>query len=305
MNKIKQASTTHFSQIPWMRYKFLYFGLSLVVILIGIFSILKWNFVLGIDFAGGTNFEYKFSKEQTPEGIQKTLKEKNIEVTSVTKSQNNIFDLKLGQVDESQKDTLNKTLSSLGGEGSTLLSFEQVGPSLSQELIQKTLYAILLSAGAILLWIAYQFKSVKFGVSATIATFHDAFVVVGLFSLLGHYFGAQVDYLFVTALLTILSFSVHDTIVVYDRIREIRRKHGGSVAEVANRALSETMRRSFFNSFTIIIMLICLAILGGNTIRWFAVALAIGTISGTYSSPFVSVPVLVTWEEIQKKLKKK
>ncbi len=293
------------TQFNWMKFRPFYFGLSLFVIAVGVFSILKWQFVLGIDFAGGTNIEYKFAKEVTPDAIKNALHEKKIEINSIVQSPNNIFDLKLGQIDETQKENIGEAMSKLGGEGSALLSFEQVGPSLSRELLQKTFYAILISALAILLWIAYQFKSLKFGLSATIATFHDAFVVIGLFALFGHFFGAEVDYLFVTALLTILSFSVHDTIVVYDRIREIRRKHGGSVSEVANRALSETMRRSFFNSLTIIIMLVCLAAFGGNTIRWFAVALLVGTISGTYSSPFVAVPVLVTWEHLEKKFKKK
>ena len=111
------------------------------------------------------------------------------------------------------------------------------------------------------------------------------------------------DFLFVTAVLTILSFSVHDTIVVYDRIRESQRKLGGSLYDLANKALSETMVRSLNNSFTIIFMLIALILLGGETTKWFAVALLIGTISGTYSSPFVAVPILVTWDELQKKFK--
>jgi preprotein translocase subunit SecF len=124
---------------------------------------------------------------------------------------------------------------------------------------------------------------------------------LGLFALFGHVFNAQIDFLFITALLTILSFSVHDTIVVYDRIREIRKKHGGSVAEVANRAISETMRRSVFNSLAVAIMLAALVVLGGPSTRWFAVALLVGTISGTYSSPFVAVPLLVLLSKKRKK----
>jgi preprotein translocase subunit SecF len=133
--------------------------------------------------------------------------------------------------------------------------------------------------------------------------FHDSLVLIGSFALLGHFFGVEIDFLFVTALLTILSFSVHDTIVNYDRVRELKRKFGGSLYDLANKATSETMVRSLNNSFTIIFMLVALILLGGETIRWFAVALLIGTISGTYSSPFVSVAILVTWDEIQKKLK--
>ena len=151
---------------------------------------------------------------------------------------------------------------------------------------------------------AYQFKSIKFGISATLATLHDSLVLLGMFSLFGHFFGAEVDFLFVTAMLTILSFSVHDTIVVYDRIRESQKKFSGNIYELANKALSETMVRSLNNSFTIMFMLIALILMGGETVKWFSVALLVGTISGTYSSPFVAVPILVTWDEIQKKFKK-
>ena len=120
----------------------------------------------------------------------------------------------------------------------------------------------------------------------------------------GHLYGAEIDFMFVTAFLTILSFSVHDTIVVYDRIRESNKKYGGDIIELANSALTETMVRSINNSMTIIFMLMALMLLGGTTIKWFAVSLLVGTISGTYSSPFVAVPILVTWEEIKKKIKK-
>jgi preprotein translocase subunit SecF len=163
---------------------------------------------------------------------------------------------------------------------------------------------LIISAGGILLWIAYQFKSIKFGIAATLATLHDTLVLLGMFSLLGHFFGAEIDFLFVTAALTILSFSVHDTIVVFDRLREQRKKIGGDLKDLANTALTETMVRSLNNSFTIIFMLVALILMGGESIKWFAVALLVGTASGTYSSPFVAVPILVAWEEMEKKLKK-
>jgi len=133
--------------------------------------------------------------------------------------------------------------------------------------------------------------------------FHDSFILIGSYSILGHFFGAEVDFLFVTALLTTLSFSVHDTIVVFDRIREIGKGDREATPDVANRALTETMVRSLNNSFTIIFMLMALLLLGGTTIKWFAVALLVGTILGTYSSPFVAVPLLVTWDTLTDLLK--
>ena len=152
-----------------------------------------------------------------------------------------------------------------------------------------------------MIWVAYQFKSLKYGVSAILAMFHDSLVVFGLFSILGHFFGAEIDFLFVTALLTILSFSVHDTIVVYDRIRELQKKLGGDFYALVNNALTETMVRSLNNSFTIIFMLLALILLGGTTIRWFAVALFIGTISGTYSSPFIATPFLILFKRWERR----
>lgn len=284
----------------WMKLWPIYASISSVVILIGIVSFTMWGFNLGVEFTGGTNVEYRFEKQTSSEEITNKLAEKDIKVESAQQSGDNAYLIKLGNLEDSKNETLKSELMVLGGEKSVLLRFEQVGPSVSQELIRKTLFAIVISATVILGWIAYQFKSVKFGLAATIATFHDALVVLGLFALFGHFFHAEIDFLFITALLTILSFSVHDTIVVYDRIREIRRRHGGNVSDVANRALSETMRRSIFNSVTIIIMLAALVILGGSTIRWFAVALLIGTISGTYSSPFVAVPLLVFFTRAKK-----
>lgn len=260
-----------------MKYRWLYLLISGIVIISGVFSILKWGFKIGIDFTGGVVAEYKF-----PDGSNKTFKYPPMSDAEAEKIR---ADFKVQKATE--------------------VSFENVGPSIGPELIKKTLYALALSAGLILLWIAYQFRSFKFGVSATLATIHDSLVLLGSFSLLGHFFGAEIDFLFVTAMLTILSFSVHDTIVVFDRIRERKKKMGvgTDLKDLANESISETMVRSLNNSFTIIFMLVALVLMGGDSIKWFSVALLIGTISGTYSSPFVAISILVTWDELQKKFK--
>ncbi len=266
--------------ILWMKYRFIYFAISGIFLIAGIFSLFKWGLNLGIDFTGGVVAEY-----QLPSGEIKSEK----------------FALKT-------EDEANKIREDIKKQNGKELRFEVVGPSIGPELIKKTMYSLAISASLILVWVAFQFKSFKFGVSATLATLHDSLVLIGGFSLLGHFFGVEIDFLFVTAVLTILSFSVHDTIVVYDRIREKTKKYdpefGSDIAKIANSALTETMVRSLNNSFTIIIMLLALVLMGGDSIKWFAVALLIGTISGTYSSPFVAVPLLVTWEEMEKKLKK-
>lgn len=262
-----------------MKYRLVYLLISAIVIGAGIFSVSKWGFNVGLDFTGGSVLEYKL-----PNGGTKIFKETNIS--------------------EERKGELKKNLEKeVGGEVSEV-RFENVGPAIGPELIKKTIYALLISTSLILFWIAFQFRSLKFGICATIATLHDTIVLIGSFSLLGHFFGAEVDFLFVTAALTVLSFSVHDTIVVYDRIRESHKKTHEPVVSLADKAISETMVRSLNNSFTIVFMLVALLLLGGETIKWFAAALLIGTVSGTYSSPFVAVPLLVTWDELEKKLKK-
>jgi preprotein translocase subunit SecF len=152
--------------------------------------------------------------------------------------------------------------------------------------------------------VAYAFRNVKYGVSAVLALIHDLLVVCGIFSILGHFRGVEVDTLFVTAVLTTMSFSVHDTIVVFDRIREtIRRNPKIHFETLADMALTETMGRSLNNSLTIVFMLLALLLLGGTTIKWFVFALLVGTITGTYSSPFVATPILVIWQKLEEKRK--
>ena len=182
------------------------------------------------------------------------------------------------------------------------MRFETVGPILGQELIRKMLWAGLIVVIFILLYVAKQFTDLSFGISAILAMLHDSLVVLGSFSLLGYFYGIEVDVLFVTALLTTLSFSVHDTIVVFDRIRELHRKYPKySFDEMADRAVAETLVRSLNNSITIIVMLLSLVLLGGSSIKWFSVALLIGAITGTYSSTFTAVPLLVEWNKRSKK----
>lgn len=290
--------------IHWMKYRIIYFSISFLVIGAGVFGLFKWGLKLGVDFTGGAMIEYKLSKEISTEDATKIIEKEGIPITAIQKSSGADYIFRTPPVTEEQKTKITKTLETLTGGTVEELRFENVGPTIGPELVKKTVIALLISASLILLWVAYQFKSIKFGTSAVLAMFHDSLVLIGTFSLLGHFFGAEIDFLFVTALLTILSFSVHDTIVVYDRIRESHKKLGGDLIDLTNKALSETMVRSLNNSFTIIFMLVALILLGGTTIKWFAVALLIGTVSGTYSSPFVAVPILITWDEIQRKLKK-
>jgi preprotein translocase subunit SecF len=290
--------------INWMRYRLLYFSISLAVIAFGVFSFVKWGFNIGVDFTGGSVIEYKFAEGVSSGQVGSDIESEGINVVSVQATSEGDYLFHFPPLSDDQKTKITDLLDKKYEGKYEELRFENVGPSVGPELVRKTVFALLISAGLILLWVAYQFKSFKFGTSAVLAMLHDSLVLLGSISILGHFFAAEVDFLFVTAMLTILSFSAHDTIVVYDRIRESQKKQGGSLYDLANKATTETMVRSLNNSFTIIFMLVALVLLGGTTVKWFAVALLIGTVSGTYSSPFVAVPILVTWDEIQKKIKK-
>jgi len=176
--------------------------------------------------------------------------------------------------------------------------FETVGATLGAELVRNTITGIAIAAFLILTYIAWRFKDRMYGVCAVLAMLHDMLILLGVFSILGHFFDVEVDALFVTAVLTILSFSVHDTIVVYDRIRESIRKYPKEdFIMLVNRAVSETLVRSLNNSLTIIFMLLALLLLGGESIRWFVFALLIGTLAGTYSSTFTAAPLVALWYE--------
>ena len=208
-------------------------------------------------------------------------------------------------IDQGTAANIKATLAEAVSQMPQEIRFETVGPVLGRELLFKTLVAILLASCFILFYVGQVFRDAKFGVCAILAMFHDSLVMLGVFSLLGHFAGVEIDTLFVTAMLTILSFSVHDTVVVYDRIRESQKKLPNvAFVDLVNKAVTETMGRSLNNSLTIIFMLLALLLLGGETVKWFVFALLIGTISGTYSSTFTAAPLLVLWDQIEKRRKK-
>ncbi len=181
-----------------------------------------------------------------------------------------------------------------------------VGPVVSADLIQQALVLILVGSIGILLWITFRFRDVKFGVTALVAMLHDVIVVVGTFAILGTFFGVEVDALFVTAMLTVIGFSVHDTIVVFDRVRENKARHAGEpFAAIVNHSILQTFGRSINTSFTVVLTLVALLLFGGSAIRFFVLALLIGIVSGTYSSIFNASPLLVSWHEWEQRRREK
>jgi preprotein translocase subunit SecF len=171
-----------------------------------------------------------------------------------------------------------------------------IGGVVSSDLIQNTFVLIAVGSLGIMLWMTYRFRDVRFGATALVSLLHDVLVVVGVFALLGTIAGVQIDALFVTAMLTIIGFSVHDTIVVYDRVRENRARHAGEpFDEIVNHSILQTIGRSITTSMTVVITLLALLLFGGAAINNFLIALIIGIVSGTYSSIFVAAPLLVDW----------
>jgi preprotein translocase subunit SecF len=173
-----------------------------------------------------------------------------------------------------------------------------VGPVVSADLITQALILILAGSIGILLWITVRFRDFRFGVAALVAMLHDIVVVVGVFAVLGTLFGVEIDALFVTAMLTVIGFSVHDTIVVFDRVRENRARHAGEPFDrIVNHSVLQTFGRSINTSLTVVLTLLALLLFGGSAIRFFVLALLLGIVSGTYSSIFNASPILVTWHE--------
>jgi len=245
--------------------------------------------------------EYRTSKPVSVDIVERAARDASIDLVSVQQSRDSSILTRMKQEPKERISTLTQRIEELASVSAVILRNETVGPTLGAELLRKALFAALLAISAILLYVAWAFKNIRFGVAAVIALMHDLLVVLGMFSLFGYYLGIEVDTLFVTAFLTTMSFSVHDTIVVFDRIREyIRRDRNRPFDEIADMALTETMNRSLTNSFTIIFMLVALILMGGETIKWFVMALLIGTVSGTYSSPFVATPILILWHKWDK-----
>ncbi len=281
----------------WMKYKFLYFALSALVIIPGVYSLARYGLRLSIEFTGGTRATFSSIKE-TPQQIAEYLKGFSPQLESSDKTSVTFKLIDTSEVSMQEKVVVMKK----NNPEIKITSFENIGPALGKETLTKTINALLISSVLLLLYISFAFKQISYGIFAVIASFHDTIVLVGAFSLLGHFYGVEVDLLFVTAVLTILSFSVHDTIVVYDRIRELSHKSKNTnYISLVNQAVSETMVRSLNNSLTIIFMLLAMFLLGGETTRYFSLALLIGTITGTYSSTFTAAPLLAFWHEVRNK----
>ncbi len=289
--------------------KNLYFALSLIVVTPGLIALLLFGLNLSIDFTGGSRLTISFPQKvekTTSEKIKNTLTKENLKVSTVETSGNSLL-IRTSPMDQKQNVKFVNTLSK-EFKGAKETQFETIGPTIGAETTANAIKAVIFASILIILYITWSFRkvpkpasSLRFGVSAIIALIHDVLVVLGIFAILGHFFGVEVDSLFVTALLTVIGFSVHDTIVVFDRIRENLRRSHDSFPQIVNDSILQTLGRSLNTSLTVLLVLFALLLFGGETIKWFVVALLIGVASGTYSSIFNAAPILVVWQEWSEK----
>lgn len=303
-----------------VKYRNLWFGASLIVLIPGIIAIcicmarFGSPIKLGLDFTGGTKLEYKFAREIKIDEVRTLLDGyglggSNIQLSKVAADGSQVLIIRSKALSErksiqtatSEKEKIDGALAQSFGQFETL-SIDTVSPIIGPELLSSGLLALLFTLIGIVSYISYRFKR-DYAICAIIALLHDVVVLVGMFSIFSLVWGVEIDSLFITAALTVIGFSVHDTIVVFDRIRENSKylAKNKTFGEIANDSINQTLIRSINTSLTTLITLGALYLFGGETTKLFTGAMFLGIASGTYSSIFVASALLVWWREVAKK----
>jgi preprotein translocase subunit SecF len=289
-------------QFNFTKFSSYYYIISGVLIIASIIALSMFGLKFGIEFAGGSSMKVEFAKNvPSNQDISNALTSFNLGDITVQPTGSNGAILQFKGVDETTHQNILAELNKL--TETTEKSFQYIGPSVGQELRNKTELAIVLALLAITIYIAFAFRKVsrpvsswKYGITSLVALFHDVLIPLGVFSILGHFYNVEITIPIIAALLTILGFSVHDTIVIFDRIREnILRKGMGEFENTVNWSLNQTLGRSVSTVLTVLFVLLAIYFFGGDTLRYFALALIIGIVSGAYSSIFIASPLLVSW----------
>lgn len=293
---------------PFTRYSKFYYIFSATLIIASVASLIAFGLKFGIEFTGGSNMEIKF-QDQRPsnEEISKALSDFNLGDVVIQPTEDRGMSLKFKGVDEAAHQQVLLKINSLSAVQEK--SFQFIGPSIGNELKNKTEIAIALALLAITLYIAFAFRKVssqvsswKYGFTSLVALLHDILIPLGVFSVLGKFYNAEITIPIIAALLTILGFSVHDTIVIFDRIREnILRGGMGQFRETVDWSLNQTIGRSISTVATVLLVMFSLFFFGGETLKWFSLALIVGITSGAYSSIFIAGPLLVSWNDWRKR----
>lgn len=295
----------------------IFLAIAGIVILIGVIGFFAFGLKYSIDFTGGSLMELEFINGKRPDNnaINDALANFSLKSLSIQPIGEKGVILRMENIDEAKHQAILEKLDSWSSSSNNASStpgilanisekqFDSIGPSIGSELKTKTIYAVFISLVLIALFITWSFRRVsrrvpswKYGVCALIALFHDIMLVVGIFVFLGRYYGTVVDVSFIAALLTILGYSVEDTIVIFDRIRENLPKMSGTFEDIVDASINEVFVRSIHASGTTFVSLIPVYLFGGSNIKVFSLALLIGLISGTYSSIFIASPLLVEWQ---------
>ncbi|MDP2918110.1 MAG: protein translocase subunit SecF [bacterium] len=285
----------------------IYFIASGVITLTGLILFFIFGINWGIDFRGGTLWELKFPDGIDNAAIREFWPSLNLGEMTLRDSEGNKM-LQFRNLEEGERQAALAAFSEKFGDAEEI-SFETVGPTIGKEIKDKAYLTVLLSSIAIILYIAWAFRKVsrpisswRFGVVAIIALIHDLLVMLTVFVFLGKFWGVAVDSFFITAMLTVLGYSVNDTIVIFDRIRErLKLKNDEPFSVLVNTSINETMTRSLVTGMNAILVLLALFFFGGASIHWFMLAMLIGVITGTYSSIFIASPLLVVWYNWSKK----
>ena len=285
--------------------RYLYFLFSLIVIIPGFIVMAINGMPLAIDFTGGSLLEVKFANASLPStaDVVQIYSDLGITDIKVTTSGTDLLIIRSTFLDETQRAGVVDTMETKFNTTVEILKFDSVGPTIGEQVTKRAGLAIAVAALAVVLFITFAFRGIqnafRYGICAVIAMLHDILVVISISAIGGHYFGWQVDSLFLTALLTVIGFSVQDKIVVFDRVREnsnIFRKL--EFEKLVNHSIVQTLQRSINTQLmTSEFLLLALALFGGVTLREFAVILLVGLFSGTYSSIFIAAPILVVWEK--------
>lgn len=297
-----------------VKHRNIFFGLTGAITLAALISVFVFGLHPGLDFTGGTLVQATYpAGRPAPQSLTQSLDAAGFKGYSLREANTNDYVLRAGNMTSGMREALPRTLSVGGASPVTIAQLTEVGPTIGLELRNKSLIALGLVLLCILLFIAFAFRKVSkpisswiYGLIALVTLIHDVIVPVGFFAALGYFHGAQVDTLFVTAILTVLGFSIHDTIVVFDRTRENLRINGErnrkeDFAETAGKSLGQTFVRSINTSLTVLITLLILYVIGPASTRDFALTLLVGIIAGTYSSIFLATPLLVSVERWRSK----
>jgi len=285
-------------------YWFLFSGL-LVASAIGLLA--TFGLKQGIDFTGGTLMSVRFDKRPTPVDAEKALAVFNLNAITIQPAGDSDLIFRFKTIDEDTHQKILQTLGSTFGK-TTELQYNAIGPAVGEELRQKAISSLVIIFLLVLAFIAWSFRKVsapvqswKYGTVVLASAFHDVIIPVGLFALLGKLYNWEIGTPFIAAVLTIMGYSINDTIVVLDRIRENLQKTTGTFEEIVERSIQQTMLRSFNTSMTTILALLAVFIFGGDSIKGFALALIVGVATGTYSSIFIIPSLLVVWNNVTRK----